>query len=197
MLFNDTKSLFGKVINNDFAEQIEVSPNNFVVRGDEGKPQESYFHDYSKKELEYRVSILKGKFMITKDKLSPIDWKLIQGTKKVGAFVCQGATCTFKGRQYTAWFTPKIPIQAGPNKFWGLPGMILSIESSDKLYSWEFVSINYDVVGKGINPPQKQPKDIEGNLSTYYKTRSKKAQDLKDKANAEGGSMEIEFMELD
>ena len=75
--------------------------------------------------------------------------------------------------------------------------MILSIGSSDKQYYWEFVSINYETVDKGINPPQKQPKDIEGNLSTFYKTRSKKAQDLKDKANAEGGSMEIEFMELD
>jgi GLPGLI family protein len=135
--------------------------------------------------------------MIVRDKLSTIDWKLIQDTKKVGAFLCQGATCNFKGRQFTAWFTPKIPIQAGPNKFWGLPGMILSIESSDKLYFWEFVSISYDTKSKEITPTQKQPKDIEGDLSTYYKTRKKKAQDLKDKANAEGGSMEIEFMELD
>ncbi|MBF1396963.1 GLPGLI family protein, partial [Porphyromonas sp.] len=32
---------------------------------------------------------------------------------------------------YEAWFTPSIPISAGPNFFGGLPGLILELHSMD------------------------------------------------------------------
>jgi len=59
------------------------------------------------------------------------NWQLSKEHKSILSYNCQKATCTFRGRNYTAWFTSEIPIQNGPYKFGGLPGLIMQI-SDDK-----------------------------------------------------------------
>ena len=49
----------------------------------------------------------------------------------LSGYETQLATCLFRGRSYEAWFTPSIPISAGPNLFGGLPGLILELRSTD------------------------------------------------------------------
>ena len=31
----------------------------------------------------------------------------------------------------TAWYTPDIPVSQGPDKYWGLPGLILEVNDGD------------------------------------------------------------------
>jgi len=52
-------------------------------------------------------------------------------TTSVLGYTCSKAICDFEGRSYSAWFTQDIPINDGPYKFFGLPGMILKIEDSE------------------------------------------------------------------
>lgn len=66
-----------------------------------------------------------------------MDWKILPEKEKIGEFNAQKATTDFAGRQWTAWFVPDLPIQDGPYKFHGLPGMIIKIE--DKTQSHSFV----------------------------------------------------------
>ena len=58
--------------------------------------------------------------------LPSIDWTIQSQKKKILDQECQMATATFKGRHYTAWFAPSIPVNAGPWKLNGLPGIILA-----------------------------------------------------------------------
>lgn len=69
-------------------------------------------------------------------------WQLGKETKTICGYKCQKATCTWRGRTYTAWFTPEIPVSAGPWKFGGLPGLIMKISDSTNDYSWEAVAVN-------------------------------------------------------
>lgn len=46
------------------------------------------------------------------------------------------------GRKWTAWFTAEIPIQDGPYKFHGLPGLIVKIEDEAKSHSFELKGIS-------------------------------------------------------
>ena len=56
-------------------------------------------------------------------------WKLLPEKKKLLNYTCQKAEMVFRGRTYTAWFTPEIPLNEGPGKFGGLPGLILQLNN--------------------------------------------------------------------
>jgi len=59
-----------------------------------------------------------------------IHWNMADSTKKIGKYDCTRATAHFRGRDYTVWFTPQIPIPYGPWKLIGLPGLILQAHDS-------------------------------------------------------------------
>lgn len=62
------------------------------------------------------------------------EWKLTADTLTLLGYRCTRATTQFKGRQWTAWFTPDIPVSEGPWKLCGLPGMILKAEDAERHY---------------------------------------------------------------
>lgn len=65
-----------------------------------------------------------------------LDWKILPEKVKIGEYNAQKATTEFGGRKWTAWFSSEIPLQDGPYKFYGLPGLIVKLEDADKNYSW-------------------------------------------------------------
>jgi GLPGLI family protein len=72
-------------------------------------------------------------------------WQLHDDTTTIKEHLCQKATCEFRGRHYIAWFTSDIPINQGPWKFNGLPGLIMRIYDSDYLFMFECIGIEiYD-----------------------------------------------------
>ena len=61
---------------------------------------------------------------------APIAWQLSTGSLVVCGHFCHKATAHFRGREWTAYYAPDIPVGRGPWKFGGLPGLILRIEDS-------------------------------------------------------------------
>lgn len=76
------------------------------------------------------------------------NWKIEKETKKIGRFKCIRATTTFRGRNYTAWFTTEIPISYGPWKLYGLPGLILEAYDTNKNVYWYFKNVEYPTENK-------------------------------------------------
>ena len=74
---------------------------------------------------------------IYEEALSKQTWKISREKRKILGYTCQKATTSFLGRNYTAWFTKDIPVQNGPWKFGGLPGMILNVSDSEQHYVFE------------------------------------------------------------
>lgn len=58
------------------------------------------------------------------------NWKIENAKDKILGYEVQKATTDFGGRKWIAWFAPDIPIQDGPYRFYGLPGLILKIEDT-------------------------------------------------------------------
>lgn len=55
-----------------------------------------------------------------------LEWKMVpDSTATVLDYECFMATADYHGRRWTAWFAPEIPVQDGPWKLRGLPGLIL------------------------------------------------------------------------
>lgn len=65
------------------------------------------------------------------------DWKISTEKSKILGYNTQKAETNFGGRKWIAWFTNEIPINDGPYKFYGLPGLILKISDSEENFIFE------------------------------------------------------------
>jgi len=94
-----------------------------------------------------------GKEFLVKDTLTNWKWEMGSETKMIGDYTCYKATTVRKKIQepaskdkksvlnidesgpkeirITAWYTPDIPVSQGPDKYWGLPGLILEVNDGD------------------------------------------------------------------
>jgi len=100
---------------------------------------------------------LLGKSFLIKGELPKLEWKMSGETKQIGQYTCFKATAIKTGEdldisslrrpsnegknkkseekketpktEVTAWYTLQIPINQGPGEFWGLPGLILEINT--------------------------------------------------------------------
>ena len=48
------------------------------------------------------------------------NWQISNETQTIVGYQCQKATCSFRGRNYTAWFAVDIPLSYGPSSAWAL-----------------------------------------------------------------------------
>ena len=69
------------------------------------------------------------------DSILKMDWKLTEEKQVILNYTCQKATTVWHGYEFTAWFTYEIPIKAGPDKYVGLPGLILKAETIAREYT--------------------------------------------------------------
>lgn len=68
--------------------------------------------------------------------LCEMRWQIGDSTKTILGNECIAAETDFHGRHWNVWFTPEIPIQDGPWKFCGLPGLILEAADSTGQHSF-------------------------------------------------------------
>ena len=81
-------------------------------------------------------------------------WRLVAEQSDFMGYMVQKAETEHEGRTIEAWFTPQIPVSAGPGQYGGLPGMILvlSVNRGEELYS--ATSIDLGQLETGIAPPE-------------------------------------------
>lgn len=72
---------------------------------------------------------------------NPLNWKIEQEKQKIGEFSAQKATTYYQGRKWTAWFTTDIPLQEGPYKFHGLPGLIVKVYNDNQTHLMELKAV--------------------------------------------------------
>lgn len=134
-------------------EQLEArQPQGMmVVMVDAGGSDVMYKNTKEKRYTNQNESF--SKLFLIKDKLEDIDWKLGSETKNIGDYTCYKATFTrevevresgisvngdkdldidaepkMEEITITAWYTPEIPVSAGPRNYQGLPGLILEVD---------------------------------------------------------------------
>ncbi|MFL0162354.1 GLPGLI family protein [Aquirufa salirivi] len=76
---------------------------------------------------------LLGKTYVVDDSLHAPNWKILNQIKEVAGYICMKAVTvdTVKKQTITAWFAQDIPVQAGPERYFGLPGLILELDIND------------------------------------------------------------------
>lgn len=85
------------------------------------------------------------------------EWVLQNSLKNINGYVCSLAHTEFRGRTWYVWYAPEIPVNMGPWKFNGLPGLILWAADSNLDFVFECQTIS------------QQPEPIELNI---YESRN-------------------------
>lgn len=103
-----------------------------------------------------RETELFDKTFLVQDKLELPDWQITTESKTIGDYQALKAIWTVeesvqkfgsddkteKQRTIIAWYTPQIPIPQGPDRYWGLPGLILELKDGPITFICDQVIIN-------------------------------------------------------
>lgn len=143
-------------------------------------PQKTVYLYIVKNNSESKVSVYDGieqlseyKF-VSEEPLETQEWEIMNdSTTIILGYECIKATSTWRGRTWNAWFSPEIPIDNGPWKLCGLPGLILAAEDATgqhKFFATGIVNSKRDVI---INPgnytyEKISRKDMLKTLRNYY-----------------------------
>lgn len=68
------------------------------------------------------------------DQLDIPQWKILGDTITINGHLCHKAEASVGGRVWQAWYAPDIPVNDGPWLLWGLPGLILYAQDSNKYF---------------------------------------------------------------
>ena len=74
-----------------------------------------------------------------KDQLFDWNWEIKEEFKMVSGYKCRKAISRIMGYHFEAWYAEEIPVNAGPEKFDGLPGLILYVKSGNNEYIADYV----------------------------------------------------------
>ncbi len=97
-----------------------------------------------------------------------LKWNILAEFNNILGYGVQKATTEFGGRKWIAWFAKDIPIQGGPYKFFGLPGLILKIEDVHKNHIFELKGIKATKGGFSY-PSVNNYKDVKITYPKYVK----------------------------
>lgn len=198
LTFNKTES--------SFKEDVKLeSPGANGPSWGRSNGQGSVYKNLKDKEMIEDVEMFSKRFLIVETMEQP-QWQLTTETKKIGDYTCYKATMTIedksvdmgsifgRGREsddkkeearmldVVAWYSPQIPVSAGPTSYWGLPGLILEINAG------RTTMLCTEIV---INPTdkieiQKPNKGDKVDRDEYNKIIKEKADELKQRFQGRG-----------
>jgi GLPGLI family protein len=88
--------------------------------------------NYEKKTMRDAIDLL-GKTYIIEDTLRAPKWKILNEMKEIAGHICMNAfwNDTLKKQKVVGWYALDIPNGGGPERFFGLPGLILEVNLND------------------------------------------------------------------
>lgn len=124
----------------DLEKQLKATGSiNIKIDQRKGNVRYTVAKNYTTGSIDFRIRMGMDAFLVTEDR--KIKWKILPDKEKIGNWDTQKAITDFGGRKWTAWFCSDIPIQDGPYKFSGLPGLVIKIEDNSKSHAYNLMEI--------------------------------------------------------
>ena len=150
-----------------------------------------YSHYPNKGQLTYTDKILKP-FTYTEE-MESLQWELAVKDSLILGYVCNKATCSFRGRIWTAYYTPDIPLPSGPWKLSGLPGLILYATDDSGTFSFEAIGIEKGE-GQEVRTPRlkKMNKVSRAGLRKLHREKDKDPEKFLERFGASGKGVDAQ-----
>ncbi len=104
-----------------------------------------------------------GKTYILEDSLAAPEWKILNQIKEVNGYLCMRAVSedTTKKQKITAWFAQDIPVSAGPERYFGLPGLIMELDINEGDVVITATQLSFKKLDKETELPKLKGKKID------------------------------------
>jgi GLPGLI family protein len=100
--------------------------------------------------------------------LLPQQWVISSDTCRILGYLCHKANTKFRGREYEAYFTQELPVNEGPWKLYGLPGLILEAKTRDGIFHFKAIG-NQQINDKPIDITYSRNTEICNELNQFHK----------------------------
>ena len=148
--FDGNKALFYNVEtfaedslrHNDLTAWQKALSNALTRKQRANKANRPYYilADLQQKTYIFKDKIGTNSFSYT-DSLPAFNWQLKSEYRDIAGHRCAKAIGKYMGRTYEAWYATDIPTHVGPWKFYGLPGLVMSVYDTQHQYSFTFIDM--------------------------------------------------------
>ncbi len=122
--FNESASLLKNAPREETQQEIASEGEGMHFRMRMRQPDDEVFTNFDDEIQIEKRDFLGRTFLIT-DTLEARPWQITAEQSEFLGYVCQKAVLKRDTTTVEAWFTPEIPIPAGPGRWTGLPGLVL------------------------------------------------------------------------
>jgi len=200
LTFNKTECLYEQ---EQELQKPEATSNGMSISFSFSGSGKKYFNLKDKKNIS--EDEIFGKEFLIIEPLAPLNWKLMDETKKIGEYTCfkaelirpvsekqkqeyeeflkkeEAKPALFKmqkpeAKVVTAWYTAEIPVSFGPNNYWGLPGLILEVNDGESILLCSKVSLSNKEKTK-IKVPSTGKKVSQEEFDTIEKAKTDSMKD--------------------
>lgn len=144
---------------NDPFESVDGDHDGYSWR----KDKFMIFRNYEKNTIRDIID-QSGKTYLVEDSISAPNWKVMNDMKEVAGHLCMNAMIqdSLREQKIVAWFALDMPLSGGPERFCGLPGLILEVDINDGS-----LVISADKIDlKPLTNEMEYPKKVKGKKMT-------------------------------
>ena len=124
-------------------------------------------------------------FLISSDQTT-LAWKLTGEQSEYQGFAVQKAVAERDSSMIEAWFSPEIPVSAGPETFSGLPGMILVLSINEDQMVFSAKEINLEGIEEGVLKAPKKGKKVS--REEFDEIMAEKMKEMEAQYGSRGGN---------
>ena len=147
------------------------------IKMDFDRPESQIYNDVNSGASIEKRNFMDKKFLI-EGKSKRYKWQMTTEQKTVLDYNCQKAIFQDTSQTIIAWFTPQIPISAGPSSYAGLPGMILEIDIDEGQRTIQATSVVLKELDKNaISAPAKGKKVTQEDFDKIVEEKTKELQE--------------------
>lgn len=155
LYFSEYESLMKNAPQEKEEEDMVTERGNMMIRFGRSKGESETYQNLDEGTFTEKRDFMGRTFLIS-DEQPSYAWKLTGEHSEYLGFAVQKATALYDSTRIEAWFSPEIPVSAGPELFGGLPGMILVLSVDDGQMVFSATEINLDGLQEGaIRAPKK------------------------------------------
>ncbi len=150
----------------EFIQSILANADNYKITDEKMKGESAVIYKTRSSSKVVTTNRKEQTFLKLSETVAP-QWTMYDDEIQLLGYTAKKATTTFRGRNYTAYFTLDIPINDGPWKLFGLPGLILKAETNDEILKFEAIGLEQVEDAEITSPVNRKYEECQ-NFTDYY-----------------------------